>query len=151
MAAPTRETAITPFQKHLQDTMLADSVPLVGMTTLVADRVYVLAPPKTVGALGVVKPYVLISSPTELGRQYAFGRISNENTQQIDIFDKEGASSSGLLAIFSRVLYLFDRKKPSFEAHVALLPTRVEFIGAYPDNDGGSHAIAMVNPTLRCL
>jgi len=159
MAMPQRITAITPFQKYLQDTMRADTTPTVGMMSLLAtdpsnpefDGVYVKAPPKLVGGAPIARPFTLITSPTEIGLKYAFGRIANDNTQQVDIFTSEQTTTDRLVAIYNRMLYLFDEKKPVIAGFRALRKTRVEFIGAFDDQDGGAHAIAMINPTLQVL
>ena len=151
MPLPTRIQAITPIQKYLQDTMLADTGSGGMMTLLASDGVYVNDyPPRIAGAPPTPKPNVLLSSATELGVYPSFYRVANENSQTVDIFTDEVASTTKLGLIYNRLLFLFDNKKPVITGFVAYRATRVEFTGSFPDADGVStHAIAVISPQLR--
>ena len=153
MAVPKRVSSVLPFQKYMQDTMRADTG-AGGFKTLLGAQgdVYVMRATSAPGAAIGPLPLALLSNPTELSARYAHMRIANDSSQQVDIWTPETTTDELAMALYKRMLFLFDEEKPIITGFKAIKRTRVELIGCFPDPGGGStHAIVVVRPFLQVL
>lgn len=153
MTVALRVSSILPIQKYLQDTMRADTGAGGVKTLLGADGdVYVMRTKSEPGAALGPLPVILLSTPTELGSRYAHMRVANDGSQQVDIWTPETTTDELALTLYGRILFLFDEKKPIIAGFKAIQALRVEFLGCFPDQGGGStHASLVIRSFLQVL
>lgn len=145
MSEPQRVSSLLPLQKHISDTVNADN-DVGGMGSLLATpRVYSVSVKSLAGGGVRPRPYLLLSTFSEIRVEHAYGRVGNSNAQQVDVFTADAYTSETMLAIIDRMLYLFDGKRPAIAGFRVVRKIVVEVIGATVDADGvGGHAITVV-------
>lgn len=135
-----RVSATLPFQKYMQDTILADNAGVGGNgmdTLLVGDKVYIIAVPDESGAEQKPMPYINLPTIAEAKDRFAFQRVANDVAQVVDVHTAEKGTDVQMLKIVNRLIYLFDDEHPVIPGF-RVTRMSIELTGTFPDMSGQS-------------